>query len=156
MNDENEGLPAAVGQPERNATVAQGRGRAFAPTAPRAIARLYACANRPLRVQLLACLLRPLSPLGLVAVAAGAFAGLLHRDGIKVAIDEVTLFSGEQIAELARFVEQVEPNALEQFAALSASNPAALTTFGAAAVALLMQALRRSHTTGAEPPDSKR
>ena len=116
----------------------------------------YACADRPLRVQMLACLLRPLSPLGLAAVAAGAFASLLHRDGVSVAIDEVTRFSGEQIAELAHFVEQVEPNALEQFATLSVNNPAAFTTFGAAAVVLLMRALRRSSTVGAQSSDSTR
>jgi hypothetical protein len=79
-------------------------------------------------------------------VAAGAFASLLHYDGIKVAIDEVARFSSQQIAELARFVEQVEPNALEQFATLGAHNQAALTMFGAAALVLLMRALRRSST----------
>ena len=139
-----------------DATLAPSHQRAPTPLAPRVVARLYGCADRPLRVQLLACLLRPLSPLGLVAVAAGAFAGLLHRDGVRVAIDEVTRFSGGQIAELARFVEQVDPNALEQFATLSANNPSALTTFGAAAPVLLMKALRRSHAKGAESTDSTR
>lgn len=126
------------------------RGRGHSPAAHRVIARLYASADPPLRGRLLACLLRPLSPLGIVAVAAGAFAGVLHRDGIRVAIDEAARFSGAQVAELAHFVEQVEPNALQQFATLTANNPAALTTFGAAAVVLLVRALRESGTAKTE------
>ena len=39
------------------------------PLAARLVSRLYAGASTPLRVGMLACLLRPLSPLGLVAVA---------------------------------------------------------------------------------------
>lgn len=154
MGDE-EGTSAAAGWHDEEATVVPSPERAPTP-APRVVARLYACADRPLRVQLLACLLQPLSLLGLVAVAAGAFAGLLHHDGVRVAIDEVTRFSGRQIAELARFVEQVDPNALERFATLGANNLAALTTFGAAAVVLLMRALRRSHAAGPSPPDGTR
>lgn len=153
MDDDHDKASAATGRHERGATVVPSHERVSMPPAPRVVARLYACADRPLRVQLLACLLRPLSPLGLVAVAAGAFAGLLHRDGVKVAIEEVTRFSGEQIVELARFVEQVDPNALEQFATLGANNPAALTTFGAAAVVLLTRALRRPREVGVESSD---
>ena len=91
------------------------RGR-YPPTASRLISRLYVAANRPLRAKLLACLLRPLSPLGLVAIAAGAFGGFLHRSdagGLRIAIDDVSRFSSEQIGELARFVEQVSPEALQ-------------------------------------------
>ena len=89
------------------------RGRC-SPTDSRLISRLYVAANRPLQTKLLVFLLRPLSPLGLVAIAAGAFGGFLHRSnagGLKVAIDDVSRFSSEQIGELARFVEQVSPHA---------------------------------------------
>ena len=44
---------------------------------PRLIARLYAAADRPLRAKLVACMVRPLSSLGLAAVAAGAFSRFL-------------------------------------------------------------------------------
>jgi hypothetical protein len=152
MDDKRDEASAARDRHDQSMTMVHAHGRVSSPTAPRMVARLYTCADRSLRVRLLECLLRPLSPLGLVAVAAGAFAGLLHSDGIKVAVDEAMRFSGEQIAELARFVEQVEPNALEQFAALSARNQVALTTFSAAAVVLLMRALRRSNTAQADAP----
>lgn len=156
MGDEHDEASAATSLDGGNAMTVQDHERKPASPAPRVIARLYIGADRPLRVQLLACLLRPLNPLGLVAVAAGAFASLLHRDGVKVTLDEVTRFSGEQIAELARFVEQVEPNALEQFVALNVNNPVALTTFGAAAIALLMRTLHRSSTGKAESSDNTR
>jgi hypothetical protein len=115
----------------------------FHPTAPRLVSRLYAYADRPLRARLLACLVRPLGPLGLVAVAAGAFGALLQRgEGIKVAIDDVARYSNEQILELARFVEQVSPEALRQFAALLADNPVGTAAFSASA-ALLLQVLQQ-------------
>ncbi len=83
--------------------------------ASRLISRLYGAASQPLRAKLIACLVRPLGPLGLVAVAAGAFAGLLRRSssgGVTVVIDDVARYSNEQVYELARFVEQVSPEAL--------------------------------------------
>ena len=79
------------------------------------------------RTRLVACLVRPLSPLGLAAVAAGAFTVVLSRSGqgglsVAVAVADVARFSKEQIAELARFVEQVSPEALQQAAGLIADN----------------------------------
>ena len=121
---------------------------------PRLVSRLYAAANRPLRAKLLACLLRPLGPLGLVAIASGAFAGFLQRGGAAsaaVAIDDAARFSREQIAELARFVEQVSPDALQQFASLIADNPVGIAAFSASAAVLLLRALRRSMPAKPEP-----
>jgi len=63
---------------------------------PRLIGRLYAASDRGLRAKLLACLLRPLSPLGRAAVAAGVFAQFVTSDSfesILSAMDEATRFS---------------------------------------------------------------
>ena len=117
------------------------------PTASRLISRLWVAANRPLRAKLLACLLRPLSPLGLAAIAAGAFGGFLHRSdagGLKVMSDDVARFSSEQIGELARFVEQVSPEALQSFASLILDNPVGIAAFSASAAVLLLRGLRPS------------
>ncbi|HYN58140.1 MAG TPA: hypothetical protein VET87_01120 [Rubrivivax sp.] len=70
-----------------------------------------------LRAELLARRVRPTSPLGLMAVAAGAFAGFLRRGsaaGLTGAIDDVAQYSSQQIFALASFVEQVGPEALRQ------------------------------------------
>jgi hypothetical protein len=123
------------------------------PPVPRLIARLYLAADQPLRTKLLACLVRPLSSLGLMGVAAGAFAGLLLAGGSRaamVASEDAARFSGEQILELARFVEQASPAALQQFARLIAASPLGAAAFSAAAVVLLLRALPGcTVTTGA-------
>jgi hypothetical protein len=113
--------------------------------AARFISRLYTSASAPLRARMLSGLLRPLSPLGLVAVAAGAFAGLLQRgsvDNIMVAVDDVGRFTSEQVFELARFVEQVSPDALQQAAGLVADNPVNAAAFSVAVAMLLTRSLR--------------
>ena len=115
----------------------------------RLTARLYASANLALRRRLLACLLRPLGPLGVAAVAAGAFTVVLsRRGGLSLAIADVARFSREQIAELARFVEQVSPEALQQAAGLITDNPFNAGTFTASVAVLLALELRRAARDG--------
>ena len=108
------------------------RARARAPPAaaasPRLLARLYGSANLALRTRLVACLVRPLGSLGVAAVAAGAFTVVLARrggGGLGVAMADVAGSPKDQIAELARFVEQVSPEALQQAAALVSENRSA-------------------------------
>lgn len=111
----------------------------------RLVARLYAAAGAPLRSRMLACLVRPLGALGLAAVASGAFARLLQRGGetgAGMSIADLAGYSGDQIFELARFVEQVNPDAIQQVAGLLADNPASASAFTAAAAMLLIRAVR--------------
>ncbi len=110
----------------------------------RLASRLYAGASAVQRSRIVATLLRPLGPLALVAVASGAFAGLLDRVsalGATLPIDELGHFTREQVFELARFVEQVSPDALQQVAGAVGDNPLGLSTLGAAAAVLLANAL---------------
>ncbi|MEP6505841.1 MAG: hypothetical protein ABJD97_21080 [Betaproteobacteria bacterium] len=111
----------------------------------RLASRLYTGAGSLQRSRIVTTLLRPLGPLAIVAVASGAFAGLLTRVGSigqGVSVDELGAFSGEQIFELARFVEQVSPDALRQAAGAIVANPFGVSTFGAAAAVLLAGATR--------------
>ena len=113
--------------------------------AARLVARLYGAANLPLRRRLIACLVRPLGVLGLAAVAAGAFTDVVSRSGaggLGIAIGDVARFSQEQVAELARFVEQVQPEALLQAARLVADNPVGVGGFSASVALLLALELR--------------
>jgi len=112
---------------------------------PRLVARLFAAASNPLRVRLLRCLMRPLGPLGAAGVTAGAFAAFLNpRGGSEPVIDleAVALLSSRQVHELAHFVEQVDPQALQQFANLVSSSPLAMATFSASALVLLYRRLQ--------------
>ena len=112
--------------------------------AARLASRLYAGAGAVQRSRIVATLVRPLGPLALVAVASGAFAGMLDRAGALGAalpIDELADFTREQVFELARFVEQVSPDALQQVAGAIADNPFGVSAFGAAAAVLLASAV---------------
>jgi hypothetical protein len=120
------------------------------PLVTRLAARLYAAAGAPLRARMLASLVRPLGPLGLVAIASGAFSGFLARGGpagVQVALDDVGDYTTEQVAELVRFVEQVSPQALMQIARLVADNPPGIPAFSAAVALLLLRLLRDEDPT---------
>lgn len=135
------------------ATTAAPAGAVATDRAARLVARLYASANQALRTRLVACLVRPLGPLALAGVAAGAFTAVLARSsagGLSVVIGDVARFSKDQVAELARFVEQVQPDALLQAAQLVADNPIGVGAFSAAVAVLLAVELRR--VAGATPP----
>ena len=114
----------------------------------RLVARLFNAAAAPLRISLLRCLMRPLGTLGAAGVAAGAFVAFVDRRGAEAPIDaeavsQVSQLSGQQIYELAHFVEQVDPQALQQFANLaSGSSLAMATSFSAAALLLLYRRLQ--------------
>jgi hypothetical protein len=138
--------PAAAAGAERRGVARRVRAGRRA----RLVARLYGSSNLALRTRLVACLVRPLSPLGLAAVAAGAFTVFLSRTGpggLSVAMGDVARFSKEQIAELARFVEQVSPEALQQVAGLIADHPFGVGTFAASVAVLLALEVRRATAT---------
>ena len=124
--------------------------------AARLLARVYASANHALKTRLIACLVRPLGPLALASVAAGAFTALLSRSGgggLSIAIGDATRFSQEQIAELARFVEQVQPDALVEAARLAAAHSTGVGAFGASVAVLLALELGRGTATPRERDD---
>lgn len=116
----------------------------------RLVARLFAAAGNPLRTRLLRCLMQPLGLLGVAGVASGAFIAFIDHRGGELQIDPeaVAQVSSQQMLELARFVEQVDPQALQQFASLAANSPLALATFSASVLLLLY---RRLQPTTARP-----
>ena len=78
---------------------------------PELVADAYRGAAAPVRRKLLERLLRPVGSLALAAIASGAFSAFLLRP---VALDDVARISADQMAELARFVEQCNPEVLPQ------------------------------------------
>jgi len=138
-----------------------GAGRAAGPSdrLPRLITRVYAASEAGLRTRLLQRLLAPLGTLGLAAVAAGAFAVFVQRrggEGIRVSLEDVGRFSSEQVAELARFVAQVSPEALQAVAGTIVDNPVGVTALSASAIALPLGALRRRVPAADEPARLRR
>ena len=127
---------------------AQGQGSEAAARAggrtSRLVARLFNAAGNPLRARLLRCLMRPLGLLGVAGVASGAFVAFIDRRGgeLRIDPDAAAQVSSQQMLELARFVEQVDPQALQQFATLAANSPLALATFSASVLLLLSRRLQ--------------
>lgn len=96
--------------------------------APR-IAALYEQASPPERVTLLNRLLRPLGPLALVTVAAGAFGGLLPSGPdarwreAEVSLDDTRRVGTAQVLALVDYVAQKDPGVLLAVTATDASPP---------------------------------
>jgi hypothetical protein len=115
---------------------------------PELVADVYSGSTAPLRARLLECLLQPVGPLGLVAIAAGAFGTILHRGGYRhlvVAPEDAVRISAEQMLELARYVEQCKPETFQRVATLLAESPVAMAGLGASMLVLALQAWRKHH-----------
>lgn len=112
--------------------------------ASRLVARLYVAADNPLRARLLASLIKPIGPLGIAGVAAGAFAWAVQRGAhfSDSAVERAARITGDQVSELARFAEQVDPQALVDFAALAEGSHLGVAGLSAAAVVLLYGVIR--------------
>jgi hypothetical protein len=83
--------------------------------------------------------------MGLAGVASGAFAALSFRRGEpdgSAAIGDMVDCTSDQIFELARFVEQVSPDAIQQLAWLLTDYPMAASAFTVSVAMLLVRAVR--------------
>lgn len=118
---------------------------------PGLVAALYEEAPVGLRQRLLNHLLRPVGPLALAAVAAGAFARLLPEgrwSSVQVRLDDVWTFGPEQVLDLAMYVQQKAPDMLWGLSDLLATNPIVLGTLSGV---LLLAALRRARRARPAP-----
>jgi hypothetical protein len=119
-------------------------------TAPDSLAPLvadaYAQAAPRQRVRLLNGLLRPVGPLALVAIAAGAFASLLPSGRwhmARASIDDAMRISAAQVLELAAYVEQKSPDALAQLPELMSDSGLWAGSISGALLLIALRAWRR-------------
>ena len=104
---------------------------------PELVSQVYQQAPMPLRPRLLECLLRPVGPLALVAIAAGAFRRFLYRlrrNAMPISIEDAARITADHVLELARYVEQSSPDVLLKFAALIAAHPLGIATVSGSAL----------------------
>jgi hypothetical protein len=130
--------------------VAPGSARPHRDVAPKLVGRLYRQVNERIRAEMLDCLLRPLNPLGLVAIARGAFAPFLdHRPTPNNPSDmeAVSGFTSDQITALAEFVEQVDPQAVVDAGAVVTDHAAEVPAYSTTTALLLMQVAQASGQT---------
>ena len=119
---------------------------------PVLVAAVYREAPASLRQRLLNHLLRPVGPLALVAVAAGAFSRLLppgRWNGAHVQLDDVWTIRPDQVLDLAQYVDQKAPELLLRLPDVLAANPVVLGTLSGA---LLLMALRARRASQNAPP----
>ena len=112
---------------------------------PELVSDVYDKAPAPLRTKLLECLLGPVGPLALVAIATGAFGHLLYRlrqDGMPISLDDAARITSNQVLELARFVEQSSPDALLQLGSLIADSPIGVATMSGSTLLLALRTAR--------------
>lgn len=118
------------------------------------VAEFYAEAPAAVRVNLLQALLRPVGPLALVAIAAGAFARLLPHtqrwQGAQVTPDDARWIGPEHVFELARYLEQKSPELLQRLPELLGDSRILLGTISGS---LLFIALRSIRQRAAKAPD---
>ncbi len=118
---------------------------------PVLVAALYREAPAPLRQRLLNHLLRPVGPLALAAVAAGAFARLLPSgrwSSAQVQLEDVLSIRPDQVLDLARYVDQKAPEMLLRLPDVLSSSPLLLGTLSGA---LLLMALRARRPAAPAP-----
>ncbi len=127
-------------------TLHESRPAHTAPELAPLVADLFAKAAPPQRLRLLNGLLRPVGPLALVAIAAGAFANLLPTTRWHIAsasLDDAMRLTAGQVLELARYVEQKSPEAFMQLPELLADSPLWVSSLGGALLLLALRAWRR-------------
>ena len=121
------------------------------PDVPQLVAALYDEAPASLRQRLLNHLLRPVGPLALAAVAAGAFASLLPErwSSVQVRLEDVLFrIRADHVLDLARYVEQKSPELLWGLSDTLATSPLLMGTLSGA---LLLTALRHSRRKAGRP-----
>ncbi|HYA76053.1 MAG TPA: hypothetical protein VED83_04020 [Burkholderiaceae bacterium] len=115
---------------------------------PELVSEVYGNSPAVVRTRLLECLLRPVGPLALATIAAGAFGHLLHRltgDATPITLDDIARISSEHVLELARYVEQCSPHELVRLGSVLAASPMGMATVGGSALLLALGAWSAKH-----------
>jgi len=108
------------------------------------VASAFAPAGLALRMRVLRRLLAAVGPLALVVVGGGAFAKYLRQarwPDVVVSIDDAARATSAQVFELARYVEQSNPNVVAQVLDALARDATVMAALGASLAALTVDRL---------------
>jgi hypothetical protein len=92
-------------------------------------------------------MLKPVGPLALVALGAGAFSRLLPARAstpVEVTPEVLETIRGDQVFELARYVEQKSPELLERLPDLVGSQQVWMASVSGALLLMALQSIARS------------
>jgi hypothetical protein len=110
------------------------------------VASAYTRTHVALRARVLRRLLLPVGPLALAVIAGGAFAkyvGQARWVRLSVSLEDAANVTARQVVELARYVEQSNPAALQQALAVLARDTTTMAALGASLAALVLERLSR-------------
>jgi hypothetical protein len=121
----------------------------------RLLANFYDEAPPATRLQLLSNLLKPVGPLALVAISAGAFSRLLPSvrwQDATPSLDDVQRVTADQVLELVQYVQQKAPELLLQLPQLLGDPRLWLATLNGTLLWLSLQALNRQRSANPAKP----
>jgi hypothetical protein len=110
------------------------------------VADFYEEAPAAVQTGLLKAMLKPVGPLALVAVAAGAFSRFLpalQSQAVEVTPEMVRSISPDEIFELTRYVEQKSPELLAKLPDLVGSPQVWMATASGALLLMALRSMRR-------------
>lgn len=159
-----------VGAAEMREALVDGFRSGRLPSVADATATVFSRADARHRAALLSFLLRFVSPLALGVLAAGQFAKYMFRDSWKdgsIPLEDIRQVAPGQVAEIARYVEQSNPEVVRLLSGWLSTHPGALFALGAGAIAVLLQfvagrraaasaSTRANHAPGLAPPSAGR
>jgi hypothetical protein len=120
---------------------------------PSTIASAFPQMRLAQRVRVLRRLLLPVGPMALAVLGGGAFAKYAAQarwPGMSLSLEDAARVTSSQIYELVRYVQQSNPQALQQVLIVLARDSATMAALGASAAAIVMQHVanrRNAHTS---------
>jgi len=127
-----------------------------APSLPALVASIVTRLRLRERARVLQRLLTPVGPMALAVLGGGVFAKYAVPASwaeLSVSLDDAASFSWSQVFELVRYVEQANPDVLQQLIELLSADATTMAALGASIAALLMQQIAaRRNPRGAGAP----
>ena len=115
-----------------------------APSLPAVVARAFPRLRLAHRVRVLRRLLMPVGPLALTVLGGGVFAkhaAQARWPRMSVTLEDAARVTSSQVFELVRYVEQSNPQALQQVLLVLSRDATTMAAVGASVAALVMQHL---------------
>ena len=114
------------------------------PSVPVLVANIFTKLQLAQRVRVLRRLLMPVGPMALAVLGGGAFAkfvGQARWSRMSISLEDTARLTSSQVFELVRYVEQSNPQALQQILVVLARDPGTMAAVGATFAALVVRRL---------------
>lgn len=115
-----------------------------APSLPVLVASIFTKLRLAQRVRILRRLLMPAGPLALAVLGGGAFVkfvGQARWPRMSISLEDAARLTSSQVFELVRYVEQSNPQALQQVLVVLSRDAATMTAAGATFAAIVIRHL---------------